>query len=480
MPRKAFVADLQEAIDTELTNNIFDLRPGDEDGSFRFKYEPPGGGSQVIKLEAQVTEVGDYPSAHGYFIYTASESIPRPVSEALEDFSIFDGMKVVPMLCKVAKTLNKAIAGSRLHPIQLDEGGMGIDSAPESEDSEEIDGSEEDEDSMEYDDEGEYSPRSSRYDFPSTTRLGNASSASTRTNFEYNSRIRTDLRITKSAGFRVGYLGNLLNYGQDSFVTIACRISKLGIPDEALKAWHLDRSHYLVLLIHYTAGYRTMDRLKEEDWSHGSLPIYMRVGTSKRYKVTLLEALDAFTEIQERGKRKSESKPKDIADEDTTLDLSTGLHSLFIGRPLNELLNQRLLPILRYRLALGLPWSGAEAYYNDNQGRDIGHSDLVPDKLFALDNSRFTEHLPELVTSDHLTELSGGTLSTLSFPLLAMQFTLRHLVRCTEFCLVCHCKVETDFEALKPYVCSRPLCLWQYMVRNLKYPNNLPSQTEPT
>jgi len=44
-----------------------------------------------------------------------------------------------------------------------------------------------------------------------------------------------------------------------------------------------------------------------------------------------------------------------------------------------------------------------------------------------------------------------------------MQFALRHLVRCTEFCLVCHNKVSTDFEALKPYVCSSPLCLYQYM-----------------
>lgn len=44
-----------------------------------------------------------------------------------------------------------------------------------------------------------------------------------------------------------------------------------------------------------------------------------------------------------------------------------------------------------------------------------------------------------------------------------MQFALRHLVRCTEFCLVCHCKVEADFEALKPYVCDKPLCLYQYM-----------------
>lgn len=50
-----------------------------------------------------------------------------------------------------------------------------------------------------------------------------------------------------------------------------------------------------------------------------------------------------------------------------------------------------------------------------------------------------------------------------SLPLIAMQFFLRHFVRCTEFCLVCHCRLEDDLEALKPYVCDKPLCLYQYM-----------------
>ena len=40
---------------------------------------------------------------------------------------------------------------------------------------------------------------------------------------------------------------------------------------------------------------------------------------------------------------------------------------------------------------------------------------------------------------------------------------MRYLLRCTEFCLVCHDKIEGGFEALKPYVCNKPLCLYQYM-----------------
>jgi ubiquitin-conjugating enzyme E2 Q len=50
---------------------------------------------------------------------------------------------------------------------------------------------------------------------------------------------------------------------------------------------------------------------------------------------------------------------------------------------------------------------------------------------------------------------------SLSFPLIAMQFVMRYLTRCTEFCLVCHDRTENVFEALKPYVCSKPLCLYQ-------------------
>ena len=66
---------------------------------------------------------------------------------------------------------------------------------------------------------------------------------------------------------------------------------------------------------------------------------------------------------------------------------------------------------------------------------------------------------PGIATEDHIRDSE----KVKSFPLIVMQYALRHLVRCTEFCLVCHCKVEGEFEALKPYVCSKPLCLYQYM-----------------
>ncbi|RMJ23920.1 ubiquitin conjugating enzyme [Aspergillus sp. HF37] len=44
-----------------------------------------------------------------------------------------------------------------------------------------------------------------------------------------------------------------------------------------------------------------------------------------------------------------------------------------------------------------------------------------------------------------------------------MQYSLRRFVKCTEFCSTCYCKTDAGFEAIKPYVCSKGLCLFQYM-----------------
>lgn len=50
-----------------------------------------------------------------------------------------------------------------------------------------------------------------------------------------------------------------------------------------------------------------------------------------------------------------------------------------------------------------------------------------------------------------------------SVPLIAMQFAMHYFSRCTEYCLRCHRHIDEKFEALKPFVCSDPLCLFQYI-----------------
>lgn len=70
--------------------------------------------------------------------------------------------------------------------------------------------------------------------------------------------------------------------------------------------------------------------------------------------------------------------------------------------------------------------------------------------------------LKPIVAADALSKKDSRGVGS-SFPLIAMQYALRHLVRCTEFCLICHDMIQNDFETMKPYVCDSPLCLYQYM-----------------
>jgi ubiquitin-conjugating enzyme E2 Q len=37
---------------------------------------------------------------------------------------------------------------------------------------------------------------------------------------------------------------------------------------------------------------------------------------------------------------------------------------------------------------------------------------------------------------------------------------------CTRYCLVCHNKLNADFEVLKPYVCDSKLCSYQFYAFN--------------
>ena len=364
------------------------------------------------------------------------------------------------MIAKAAKALDRATKGSQFRSVLTNDDAMELDSPVEdgSSGTEAEEEEEEEEDQADFEDDYNDDLFSTPYihrPIVASSQYSNMSERARSTCLEYNARIRSDLQEAKKAGFRVGYLGALLNHGRGAFISISCRVSKLGIPDDALQAWHLDRTQYVTLLIQYGDGYRNLEQIISNRSSSQS-GVYMRVGVTQRYKVTVSEAIEAFTLISTTERRKNEQRsPEDLVSDKPAM----GIGAFFIAQPLNELINERLVDLLRHRIDMSLQWSGAEMYFNDHQTHRSDGSDLVDDKYWAQDPSSLTPHLSQLVTADHLAD----KIKEKSFPLLAMQFTLRHLVHCTEFCLVCHCKLKADFEALKPYVCSNPLCLYQYM-----------------
>jgi ubiquitin-conjugating enzyme E2 Q len=385
-------------------------------------------------------DVSDYPSDHTYFLFTTSESVPSAVTAAIENVqSSVAGHSIFQMLLEVSTAINHAASGTG----QPDPDAESLGGA----DEEDLLGEDESDGEVWSDD--SIGPET-QVKMP-VHRVPGRSLADE----NVRRRIRSDLRLAKEAGFKIGVLGNLDLGG---IVCVSVRLSKLGISEEAMNAWGCQRNQYLILLIRYGNGYRNIVDVKEETMS-GDHKTEFRVALCRQYKPSITEAVDAFNHPTEKAKvsnvvNKEETSSKGLAEERLG-----ALEPLFIGRPLNDVMT-RLPAILKYRMSCSFSWTGAELFFNEIQSKAAASIDLTS-KVFNVGDQPGSQVLPRIVTADHI----GDTFvpQATSLPLAAMQFLLRHFVRCTEFCLVCHCKIEMDFEALKPYVCSKPLCLFQYM-----------------
>lgn len=416
----------------------------------------PRSRSLYLDLTDNRPDLSEYPAQHQCFLYTASEHVHPIISKVIETLSdTLHGHTIAALLESTSHRLSASLSA------KFQENGTEIN---DNEDQEVMDIDQEENDSENADDMysddrsvGGWSEPSARNDvYQKNNQTANASShhvaaPEVAANI---ARLGQDLRAARQAGFKVGLLGNLHDRQSTGFVSISCRVQKLGISEEAMEAWNMQSNQYLIFLIQYSFGYVGLERIAV---NQAALPpIRMHVGLSSRYKPTLTEAISVFTSVstEKEAVRLAEGQLPGLAQHND-------FESIFIGRPLKELLNGRLIAILRIRLANRLDWEGAERLYDEQLGRPGADP-----QEFGLMGNYSGKKAPQsaispLVTADHLS--SDPSTENLSFPLIGMQFLLRHLVHCTEFCLVCHCRVNETFEAIRPYVCSKPLCLYQYM-----------------
>ncbi|KAF4157215.1 hypothetical protein CNMCM6936_002636 [Aspergillus lentulus] len=411
MPRKDFQRDLIGAKISGRFPFLNGVRAGDHDGSITFTFADSSTGTR-IDFQAIVSDTQDYPENHTYFVFTTSEDPPSRVATVLENAqSRFSGVSLEDFLTYIDELVQDALRRPGFEADDDEEVGYGVDETDF------------DEDEVDWDMENEPAFGISRTDEKHLLKT-----------------LRRDLRAVKNAGLKVGCLGKLTGA---IIVSVSCRIGRLGISEEAMKAWNVRASEYLVLLIRYPGTYVHFQELLA--LGNAKYPaIQFHVGLCDSYKPTVEDAIRAFQgnlSLCEEG-----------------LTGTARLRSLFIEQPLDSLLNERFLRIMELRYHLGLSWTGAELYIQQNQGRKPDDGAL-PDDYFEPDT--WSASAPALFQDDHIDQ--GHVVDQLSLPLIAMQFTLRHFVKCTEFCLVCHCKIRDTFEAIKPYVCSNSLCLFQYM-----------------
>ncbi len=437
MGRKLFRSHLAQTTPL-IDDGIHDVRSADE-GIITFTYVHPTSPFHKANIQACATDLGEYPDGNSFMLCT-DDDIPHPIiPKTLQRLTnSAHGKSVIELLCAVAETLSVAISAN-----------SSLDGTPD-DSSEEV---AQDEDEFGFDFEND----SDNEFFGPTDRKPSVrgrvddfvlgSGKCDEAGEAEMAKIRADLNALKNSGFRVGVFGNLTSSG---ILCASIRIPKLGLSDEALEAWSIPRKRYLVLLIRYSRGYR--DATKVADDKELSTSVQMRVGLCQHYKPSLRHALGVFQLMDPDNAPSKE-------DADGAVKDNYPLEPLFIGKALNQFLEERLFKIVHARELFRLTWLGAEKFISERQAS--ASSDNVFDlKPYYCDDAVHAKNLPSIVMADHMRQ---GPLSQASLPLLIMQFVLRHFVRCTEFCLVCHCRVDDSFEALKPYVCLKPLCLFQYL-----------------
>ncbi|KAK5134545.1 hypothetical protein LTR08_006330 [Meristemomyces frigidus] len=441
MPRRQFIADLEKAREDSLPPGIINLQQGEDDGQFEFEFiGAPGGLFEPVKVTAMIPDVSEYPQSHQYMIFCGVDA-PRQVGAALQNVPGTNRKTVFELIDIISANLIRLSPDSD-GDLQMQDSQSYDEEQAEDDDEDDVYDS--DHEAFDLDTQQHTTPYAQ---FTPGAKLKPADRA-------FRSRIRSDLLGAKSAGFRIGHLGGLMD-GYNAFVTVSIRMSKLGISEEAMQAWQVTPTDYLILIIQYPNGYKSNEELQGFDSLRVASNVGFSVCASKRYKPTLEEAIKTSAMARKREQRVSILTsdipgPEGFVDEDA-------LRETFISVPLNSLLQERLVPIIRYRSA-GMDWRGAEEWYSDVVSKGAGPADSIPDHFFEPELLR--DNLPDIVNADQYT--AKGVVQY-SFPLLAMQFLLRHFVRCTDYCLVCHRQLKTDLEAIKPYVCDQSLCLYQYM-----------------
>ncbi|KAM7209440.1 ubiquitin-conjugating enzyme E2 Q2 [Naviculisporaceae sp. PSN 640] len=447
MSLKRFNTDLSNAsqkVAVGAIAGVDGLESGDSEGEVVIKYRH---GTHLSSIRALATAVHDYPEGNSYLLFTDDEN--QAVTETLARVQHFlFGMRVYEVVTEVSRNLQTAFREDK-------EG---------EEEGEEDDADDEDCFGLESGSEDEYDLDDDAFGLaPKPTSQQRISPHTAEKQLLARCRLRRDLRLVKQAGYKVGILNDLRHSGSEGIVSISIRAQKLALSDEAKEAWDVEDDDYIVLLIRF-GFYTPIEHVMEQ--ASTPISIQFRIGKCSRYKPSFPSALAAFdlTPLGEKAKPQNPSnEPSEGAEPDDNF------HKLFISNSLDQFLDECFIPLLRLRRSRKCSWDEANLILESRAINQTADSELMhggsggSGDALPADCPEDPYHRP--IPGDHLSQTAPE--HGHSLPLIAMEFAMDYFVRCTEYCLRCHRKVDKSFGALRPYVCDKPLCLFQYMALGL-------------
>ncbi|KAI0668099.1 hypothetical protein C8Q78DRAFT_1099205 [Trametes maxima] len=468
--RKRFNYDLQNAIrSAEHGVEVQDLRlaavsSGSEDGSFDCVITQLDG-EREAEFTVLVSDASEYPSDHTFFCSPKGD-VPEEVSSVIDTVYEDGALTIQELVLRLLERISKRLVALRRSANSEGGGDSDDESADVMDEDEEIYGMD-------------------NYDLDDHELFGGQPTTGQALDQDFNEIVAH------------GYQPGFIRFGIDDFaLSISLPVKSLAdcIPPRALLAWDkrlLSGPHYFTLLISGLRGVHPVvqpDGHFTPDASARTAAPQFRVGLSSTYKPTkedavellrkfgLAENYDAKPAEEVEAEQLEEFSEDEMEDSLDLMDLESALNDdgvqeiarqgfrpFSLSSSLESLLNGHLLHILQLRIKYDLGWAGAEVLRAEIETTQRSADDILGEKedqiLLADDNEldlADTYHLP----IDCLLERNPQ--DAVNLPLVAFSYLMRRLALCPRYCLVCHQQLKEDLEALKPYVCSSPLCTYQY------------------
>ncbi|KAM0429014.1 hypothetical protein ACHAPT_006818 [Fusarium lateritium] len=263
-------------------------------------------------------------------------------------------------------------------------------------------------------------------------------------------RLKRHLRDAKKEGFCISVPFTKKGDNFSGIFSLSIRVSKLGIPEEALEAWDLKSSEYVAMVIRLPVGYPSAP-----DFIH--LPsdqstVQFRFGKCASPKPSY-QTMRAMFECDQNAESQRSLHEDNSRNSDNFLPL-------YMSASLNSLLNQEMPSLLRIRQSNSCSWDEAQSYKFELSRGSHYRSSPTMLKNSSGDQNGLTDWFNlEFLRQDYVSAAEED----LNIFLVAMQFGLQRLIKCTKYCMVCHQRMDGGFEAVKPFVCGNLLCLYQYL-----------------
>jgi ubiquitin-conjugating enzyme E2 Q len=435
---KQFNADVRAAIDaaSSLFPWVSKLRKGDSDGEIAFTYHYLTEDELIsIDIQALSTEPEAYPRHSGFLIFTSSTPEgPVDLERWLQEISASTkGNSVTDVVALISKTLAAKLKSSDQSEADC----------ISSDDESAFDDNEESFYDAEFDDEMDIDTPPSRGPL-----LYNQPPSATTTPI---SRLKRHLREARREGLHVWIPTEGRGLEVFHIFSLSIHASQLNIPEEALGAWGLKPSEYVVMLFRLPSGYPSLSTFLQ--LPSDQTTVQFRVGKCIDPNPSYASATQVFEhDHSERSGEAFQSK-----DESKSPFLS-----LYMSLSLNTLLNKEFPRLLQLRRSEGISWDQAQELHFK-----LGRGNHRPSNMLQFANSDVSQDPDKSSDQFELEFLQRDYVprdgEDINVVLTAMQFGLQRLVKCTKYCLVCHQRIEGGFEAIKPFVCEDSLCLFQYL-----------------